>query len=130
MRTFTFKLGITSFNLVREKLLNAAATGVPYIREHEMTCGSVRAMTDAISRSKLETFAAIVQHQPSSLRELAKILDKDEGNLSREITGLELIGLIKIEKRSDIDARINRPIALYDQIAFDFRQPKKLKPAR
>ena len=80
-------------------------------------------MMAVMSRSKFEAFAAIVNHRPSTLKELASLVGKDLGNISRDVKALEMTGLIELKK----DAAGNRlkPIAKYDQIVFDFSTTHK-----
>jgi predicted transcriptional regulator len=46
-------------------------------------------MLDVVSKSRFETFAAIVEHKPKSLYELAKVLDKDQSQVLRDTRLLE-----------------------------------------
>ncbi len=124
MKTFTLKLGKTSLKNMMSDFKRAVKTGVPHIKEDEMLCGSISAMMDAVSRSKLEAFAAIVEHKPNSVKELAEILKKNQGNVSRDVKGLELIGLIELKKDKRDDPRAVRPVAKYDQIVFDFQSTR------
>ena len=123
MKTFTFKLGKTSFKKALKDLTKAVKTGVPNVQADVMTCNSVESMMTIISRSKFEAFAAIVDHKPQTLKELATILGKDLGNVSRDAKALELTGLIEL-KRDEVGNRI-QPIAKYDQIVFDFSTPSR-----
>jgi predicted transcriptional regulator len=118
MKTFTFKLERTSVKKVFTDLRRAVKTGIPDIREDEMACGTIEAMMTIISRSKFEAFAAIVEHKPQTLKELAEILGKNLGNISRDVKVLELLGLIELKRESG--GNKTRPIAKYDQIKFDF----------
>ena len=118
MKTFTFKLKKTSFKKTIRALRRAVKTGIPNIQDDEMSCGSIEAMMTVMSRSKLEAFAAIVDHKPMTLKELADILGKDLGNVSRDVRALELTGLIEL-RRNELGNRI-KPVAKYDQIVFDF----------
>ncbi len=127
MKTFTLKLEKVSLKGMFADLKRAAKTGVPNIIDDEMACGSVDAMMEAVSRSKLEAFAAIVEHKPKSIKELAELLKKDLGNVSRDVKGLELIGLVELKKDKRDDPRAVRPIAKYELIAFDFTPARKAK---
>jgi len=123
MKTFTFKLGKTSFKRAISDLSKAIKSGVPSVHGDEMTCPSIESMMTVLSRSKFETFAAIVENKPSSLKELADILGKDLGNVSRDVKALELMGLVELQ-RDQTGKRI-RPVAKYEQIAFDFSGHQK-----
>lgn len=120
MKTFTLKLERGPIERMFEDLKRAVRTGVPHIRDDEMACSSVGAMMRAMSRSKFEAFATIVDRKPKTLNELAEFLGKDLGNVSRDVKGLELIGLIELRRDDTKDSRKLRPVAKYDQIVFDF----------
>jgi predicted transcriptional regulator len=120
MKTFTLKLDRSPMERMVEDLKRAVRTGIPHIRNDEMRCSSVGAMMRAISRSKFEAFATIVDHKPKTLNQLAELLGKNLGNVSRDVKGLELIGLIDLRREDTKDSRKLRPVAKYDQIVFDF----------
>ncbi len=105
------------------ELKRAVKTGVPHVRDDEMLCSTIDAMMTVVSRAKFEAFAAIVKYGPKTLNELAEILGKDIGNVSRDVRSLEAIGLIELRKDHPGDTRRVKPIAKYDQIAFDFSAP-------
>ncbi len=126
MKTFTMKLGGPSLiKNMREEIRQAIRTGVPSIDEDVMLCESVEGMSAVISKSRLEAFGAIVQHRPKSLKELAEILKKDLGNVSRDVEVLKLMGLIEVRSGESDDPRALMPVAKYDQIVFDFRPVKR-----
>lgn len=108
-----------------EALKRAVRTGIPDVHPDELFCDSVESMLETISRSKFEAFAMIVEHKPKSLRELAEILGKDLGNVSRDVKVLELLGLVELRKENKQDPRALCPVAMYDQITFDFTPARK-----
>ncbi len=124
MKTFTLKLGDASLKTITAELKQASKTGIPNVVDDEMICGSVSAMMDAVSRSRLEAFAAIIKYKPKSLNDLAEHLQKNLGNVSRDVRGLELLGLIELKKDNKYDSKIIRPIAKYDEITFVFKDSK------
>jgi predicted transcriptional regulator len=125
MKTFTLKLERQPVKKMIAAMKRAVKTGIPEIHEHELRCGSVESMMRVISKSKFEAFAAIVDYKPKTLNELADQLHKDLGNVSRDVRSLEALGLIKLRKEDANDTRKVRPIALYDQILFDFSASSK-----
>jgi predicted transcriptional regulator len=122
MKTFTFKLEKNPTKKMISHLRRAIKTGIPHVRDDEMLCGSIGAMMTVISRAKFEAFAAIVNHKPQTLNELAGILGKDLGNVSKDVKSLEAIGLVELRKGDFGDSRQVKPVAKYDQIAFDFSE--------
>jgi predicted transcriptional regulator len=126
LKTFTLKLNKTPIKKMMTELRQAIRTKIPNVHDNELLCGSIEAMTDAISKSKLEAFAAIVEHKPRTLRELATILGKDVGNISRDVKGLELLGLIDLVPDKTVGPRAIRPVAKFDKILFDFATTSKV----
>ncbi len=125
MKTFTVRLSKTSMKGMFDDLKKAVKTGVPNVHEDELFCDSVETMIETVSKSKFEAFGAIVEHKPKSLKVLAEVLKKDLGNVSRDVKALELLGLVELKKDDKEDHRSLRPVARYDQIAFDFTPAKK-----
>lgn len=128
MKTFTVKLRKNSLKKSMDALKRAVRTGVPEIHKDELFCDSVETMMETISRSKLAAFAAIVEYKPKSIKELAEVLNKDLGNVSRDVKVLALLGLVELRKENEHDPRALCPIAMYDKITFDFT-PARAKGA-
>jgi predicted transcriptional regulator len=103
----------------------AIRTGVPDIRDDEMICDSMASMLKLMSKSRFEVFAAIVEHRPESLNELARVMDKDPGNVLKDAKALEGLGLIRLVPVKSARERL-KPQALYDKIVFEF-QPKAVR---
>ena len=125
MKVFKFRYERSPRKSALEAMKWAIATGHADIRDDEMICDSMDAMLKLMSRSRFDVFAAIVEHKPSSLYELAKALEKDPGNVLRDAKALEALGLIRLVTLKDGDREKLRPQALYDKIVFEF-EPKKL----
>jgi len=51
-----------------------------------------------MTEQKLAILAAIISQKPSSIYQLAQILDRDFGNVQRDCTALEAMGFILLEK--------------------------------
>lgn len=107
------------------ELRQVSRTKVPQVNDDEMLCSSAEDMSEAISKSKLSVFAAIMEHKPKTIKELAKLLKKDVGNVFRDVKGLELIGLITLIPDKSIGPRAIRPVAKFDKILFDLNTRKK-----
>jgi predicted transcriptional regulator len=125
LKTFTFKLHRSPIKKMMSELRQAARTKVPLIHDDEMLCDSAESMSEAISKSKLSLFAAIVEHKPKSIRELAKIVNKDVANVFRDAKGLELIGLIDMVPDKASGQKTARPVAKFDKILFDLNATRK-----
>lgn len=65
--------------------------------------------------TNLELLRTIVRHEPSSIRETARLVDRDVHQVHRNLTGLEELGLIDLEQ----DGRAKRPTTWYEAIEVD-----------
>src|SRR5580658_1799249 len=119
MKVFTFRYQKNPKKSALLAMKRALRTGVPDVRDDEMVCDSMASMLKLMSKRRFEVFAAIVENKPGSLNELARVMDKDTGNVLRDAKALEGLGLIKL-----VQARGNRtllkPEALFDKIVFEF----------
>lgn len=69
----------------------------------------------------LGVLAAIVNHKPKSVYELAKLVDMDVSNLNKLVIFFEIVGAIKL-KTSTVGGRtVKTPIVEYEQIEFDLK---------
>ena len=69
-----------------------------------------------VTRPKsLELLRAIVQHEPSSIRETARLVDRDVRQVHRNLTELESLHLLDLVE----DGQAKRPVVWYDAIDID-----------
>lgn len=64
--------------------------------------------------TNLELLEAIAEHEPESLRELARIVDRHPPEVTENVNELADYGLIKLEE----NGRAKRPTVWYDEIEF------------
>lgn len=120
MKTFTFRYEEKPLKKAFARMRKVAETNVPDIRDDELVCDSLESMLDVMSKSRFQTFAAIVEHKPNSLYELAKVIEKDQAQVLRETRALESLGLVKLETVQDGGREKLKPIAVYDRVIFKF----------
>ena len=125
MKVFTVRYEKHPKKSVLESMKRAIITGIPDVKGDELVCDSMEAMLKVMTRSRFEAFAAVVESRPSSVYELAKALDKDQGNVLRDVKALEALGLVKLKAVKDGDRERFMPVPLYDKIVLEF-EPKKL----
>lgn len=65
--------------------------------------------------TNLELLRTIVRQEPSSIRETARMVDRDVRQVHRNLTELEKLGLIDLDQ----DGRSKRPSTWYDAIEVD-----------
>lgn len=70
------------------------------------------ALARVFSAQNLQLIRAIAQHEPSSMRRLAAIVDRDIKNVSQNLNELESLGLIDLVD----EGRAKRPVVPYDEI--------------
>jgi predicted transcriptional regulator len=63
----------------------------------------------------LELLRAIVQHEPGSIRETARLVDRDVSQVHRNLTELEELHLVDLVE----DGHARRPVVWYDAIDID-----------
>ena len=69
-----------------------------------------------VTRPKsLELLRAIVQHEPGSIRETARLVDRDVSQVHRNLTELEELHLVDLVE----DGTAKRPVVWYDAIDID-----------
>jgi predicted transcriptional regulator len=54
-----------------------------------------------ITEQKIAILAGIIRHKPSSIYQLAQVLERDFGNVQRDCTALETMGFITLEESGD-----------------------------
>ncbi len=128
MKTFTFRYHPNprkeSLAVIREVM----RTGKPDIRSNEMMFSDFAGLFKLLTKNRLDLFAKIAENNPDSLTELAKLCDKDLGNIQRDVIVLESIGLIRLEKHPGQRRERVKPVPLYDRVLLEYA-PKKLKAA-
>ena len=112
MKIFTVRYEKNPKKSALEAMKRAIETSTPDIKGDELICDSMEAMLKVMTRSRFEAFAAIVENRPDSIYELAKALDKDQGNVLRDVKALESLGLVKLKVAKDGEREKRIPIPL------------------
>lgn len=68
-----------------------------------------------LSRTNLELIRTIAEHEPDSMRETARLVDRDIKNVSEDLRFLERVGVLSTEEHG----RAKRPRVPYDDIEID-----------
>lgn len=78
--------------------------------------------------TNLELLEAIVEHEPKSIRELARFVDRNPPDVLENIHELADYGLVELED----DGRAKRPVVWYDEIDVDLplKSSDSRRPAR
>lgn len=128
MKIFTLRYEKNPKRSALAAMKTAVKTGRPDVRSDELVCDSMDAMLKIMSKARFEVFAAIVEHKPESLYELAEALEKDHANVLRDVKSLESLGLIRLVPAKDGERGRFKPETLFDKIVMEFA-PRKLARA-
>jgi predicted transcriptional regulator len=77
-----------------------------------------------LTEKRLELMLAIIRYRPTSIHELAGLLERDYKNVSTDIALLERLGLVSLAAQGG-KGRGQTPTVPYDeiQVTIDLRQP-------
>lgn len=80
--------------------------------ERGLSLPDEEALARVFSAQNLQLIRAVAQHEPSSMRRLATIVDRDIKNVSQNLNELESLGLVDLVD----EGRAKRPVVPYDEI--------------
>lgn len=72
-------------------------------------------LSRVLSKTNLELIQAIAEHEPGSMREAARLVERDIKNVSEDLNFLAELDIVEIET----DGRAKRPVVPYDDIEVD-----------
>lgn len=78
---------------------------------------SMRAMAEAFNENSQGLIAAINTHHPGSINELASLVEKDVGNVSRTLKRLKSYGLVELKQVRG--SKETKPVVLVDKIEME-----------
>jgi predicted transcriptional regulator len=79
---------------------------------HVLNLSSERELSRLMSEKNLELLHAIAEHEPSSMRELADIVDRDFREVHRNLKELEKLEVVEFEE----EGSAKKPRVWYDNI--------------
>lgn len=80
-----------------------------------LTVESLGTFNRVFRPTNLELLQAIAEHEPDSIRQLARLVDRHPPEVTENVTELENYGLIEVET----DGRAKRPRVWYDEISVE-----------
>lgn len=93
-----------------------AESGEP-IKDEKIVVESLDTLRKFLTNERLKILHAIKEHEPQSIYELSKIINKDRRNLTRELELLEKWGFIEFKETQDTKKKPKKvPIISYDEI--------------
>jgi len=85
--------------------------------EYVLSLPDEEALERVLSAKNLELVRTIATEEPESVRELARLVDRDIKNVSTALNRLEEIGLVELE---DV-GRAKKPTVWYDHVEIDIQ---------
>lgn len=73
---------------------------------------SVEVLFETFTPRTMQLLETIAEHEPASIRETARLVERDVKNVHEELTELERLGLIRFEQ----DGRAKRPVFPYEEV--------------
>lgn len=85
------------------------------VDEHDqVTFPSASALAETFNERTYELLETVREDEPASIRETARLVDRDVKNVHEELTRLAGVGVIRLED----DGRAKRPIVPYDELVI------------
>jgi predicted transcriptional regulator len=102
------------------RTFEAVRTGrrIPKGSREEVGFTSIEAARNFLTRERLALLRAIRIRRPSSLYELAKMVDRDFKNVQEDIRILQRHGLVRIAKEPRGKRKVKVPQVPFDEIAL------------
>lgn len=118
MKTFTFRYAPKRESMSK-RLLKAAKSGKAEVRPDLLECASFKDLLEIATESRLKLLETIIKEKPTSLYELAKLVEKDQAYVMREAKVLSALGLIDLQKENSDGRERLKPVSLYDNVVID-----------
>jgi len=82
---------------------------------HVLNLSSERELSRLMSEKNLELLHAIAEHEPSSIRKLAEIVERDYREVHRNLEELETLNVVEFKQ----EGQAKKPTVWYDNIEVD-----------
>lgn len=89
-------------------------------KTHKIQAFSIQSILKILTLGRLGLFYSIAKDTPDSSYQLAKRVNRDPGNVFKDLKVLEALGLIELQTYSSEGREKVRPQALYEQVILDF----------
>jgi len=83
--------------------------------------GSYDDLVDSLTPLRLELIQAIAKHAPESMREAARLVDRDVSDVHSDLKQLEVLGILELEEGGPGGAM--QPIVPFDRIEMHIDYP-------
>ncbi|WP_136689142.1 HVO_A0114 family putative DNA-binding protein [Halorhabdus amylolytica] len=83
--------------------------------------GTYEDLVDSLTPLRLELIQAIAEHSPESMREAARLVDRDVSDVHSDLKQLEVIGILKFDEGGPSGAI--QPVVPFDRIEMHIDYP-------
>jgi predicted transcriptional regulator len=83
--------------------------------------GSYDDLVENLTPLRLELITAIAEHDPESMREAARLVDRDVSDVHRDLKRLEVLGILRFEAGGPGGAM--QPVVPFDRIEMHIEYP-------
>jgi len=90
---------------------------------HVLNLSTERELSRLMSEKNLELLHAIAENEPSSMRELAEIVDRDYREVHRNLEELEKLNVVEFVE----EGRSKKPVVWYDNIEVNVNLKKAVR---
>jgi len=102
------KVGIMPREHFQKRLIDiASGRYTPKKNEPKIWFSSIKSLSEVLSENNLRLLRVIDEEKPASIKELAQITHREQGNLSRTLRTMERYGIVEFKK----SGKSSRPIA-------------------
>lgn len=91
----------------------------PFDEIHVLSVTDFKDLSRVLSETNLTLIQAIAEHEPESIRETARLVERDVSDVHRNLTELETLGIIEFEE----NGRAKSPTVFYDEIEVTLSFP-------
>lgn len=98
-----------------QERIKAAERGEDVGERHVLNLESFADLTRLVSETNLEILRAIKQHEPESMRQVEKLVDRDHKEVHRNLKELEAMGIITFVE----EGQAKRPVVRFDALEID-----------
>lgn len=96
--------------------LEALESGDELDDAYELSLPDEHALARVLSEPNLELLRVIAEHEPESIREAARVVDRGVKEVHQNLTELEQYGMVELQDQG----RAKRPVIWYDDIEITF----------
>lgn len=114
-RTLHVRIQSGDRNGLEDRLTAIDADGDGEPGEPTLSIEDLETFGHVFRSTNLKLLAAVVEHEPDSIRELARLVDRHPPEVLENVNELADYGLLELEA----DGRSKRPVVWYDEIDVD-----------